>query len=58
MHKKGSFEDPRFKPLSYEEFKDCSVELSILTPAVKLEYKDTADLKAKLKLEFMELFYN
>jgi AmmeMemoRadiSam system protein A len=47
---KAAFEDPRFKPLSYEEFKDCSVELSILTPAVKLEYKDTADLKAKIEV--------
>ncbi len=46
---KAAFADPRFKPLSYEEFKYCSVELSILTPAVKLEYKDTADLKAKIE---------
>ena len=46
---KAAFADPRFNPLSYEEFKYCSVELSILTPAIKLEYKDTADLKTKIE---------
>ena len=45
---KAAFEDPRFKPLTYEEFKYCSVELSILRPAVKLEYSDVADLKTKI----------
>ncbi len=47
---KAAFSDPRFKPLSYEEFKYCSVELSILRPAVKLEYLDVADLKTKIEV--------
>jgi AmmeMemoRadiSam system protein A len=46
---KAAFADPRFKPLSYEEFKICDIELSVLTPSIKLEYKDTTDLKAKIK---------
>lgn len=48
--KKAAFEDPRFKPLSYEEFKFCQIELSFLTPALKLQYKDVEELKSKVKV--------
>lgn len=48
--KKAAFEDPRFKPLSYEEFKNCQIELSFLTPALKLQYSDALDLKSKVKV--------
>ena len=48
--RKAAFKDPRFNPLSYEEFKICDIELSILTPAVHLEYSNTQDLKEKIKV--------
>jgi AmmeMemoRadiSam system protein A len=46
---KAAFHDPRFKQLSQEEFKYVHIELSVLTPAVKIEYKDASDLKDKIK---------
>ncbi|MFA9374013.1 MAG: AmmeMemoRadiSam system protein A [Poseidonibacter sp.] len=45
----SAFSDLRFARLSYEEFKQINIEISVLTPAVKLEYKDTDDLKEKIK---------
>ena len=46
---KAAFKDPRFKPLSLDEFKNIDIELSVLTPAIALEYADTKDLKSKIK---------
>jgi uncharacterized protein len=45
----AAFSDLRFPRLSYEEFKNINIEISILTPAVKLEYKNIEDLKNKIK---------
>jgi hypothetical protein len=45
----SAFSDGRFSRLSYEEFKQISIEISVLTPPVKLEYTDTNDLKEKIK---------
>ena len=45
---KAAFEDPRFAALSYNEFRSIDIELSVLTPAVALEYEDTQDLKNKI----------
>ncbi len=46
--KLAAFKDPRFKALTYEEYIKMKIEVSILTPFKKLEYKNMADLKEKL----------
>lgn len=46
----AAFMDPRFLELSEEEYKNIDLEISILTPAVKLEYTDLKDLKSKIKV--------
>ncbi len=48
----AAFNDPRFPPLTLEEFnsKDLTVEVSILSEPKPLEYKDIADLKSKIKV--------
>ena len=40
--------DPRFSPLSEDEFKKIKVEISLLTPAEPLQYSDFTDLEKKL----------
>ncbi|MBP7783947.1 MAG: AmmeMemoRadiSam system protein A [Aliarcobacter sp.] len=45
----SAFSDLRFPRLTYEEFKKIDIEISILTPAIKLAYKDIEDLRAKIK---------
>ena len=49
--KASAFNDPRFPPLSEEEFKDpnLTVEISLLTEPKSLEYTDIEDLKRKIK---------
>ncbi|OCL83558.1 AmmeMemoRadiSam system protein A [Arcobacter porcinus] len=44
----AAFEDPRFFELSETEFKECEIELSILSHPKELIYKDFDDLKEKL----------
>ena len=44
----AAFGDPRFEPLSAEEFSDIEIEISVLTVPEKLEYKDADDLLEKL----------
>lgn len=44
----AAFNDLRFNRLSYEEFLDIDIEICILTPPKKLEYKNLEDLKQKL----------
>lgn len=46
----AAFSDLRFDRLTPAEFKQVSIELSVLTPAIKLEYEDTKDLKEKIKI--------
>ncbi|MGB1227302.1 MAG: AmmeMemoRadiSam system protein A [Poseidonibacter sp.] len=46
----AAFNDPRFLELSQEEYEKIDLEISILTPAIKLEYKNKADLKSKIKI--------
>ncbi len=48
----AAFQDPRFMPLSKDEFKNIDVEISILSPMKKLDYKDSDDLIAKLDKKF------
>ncbi len=44
----AAFGDPRFSPLSKEEFEKVDIEISILTKPEPLEYSDFEDLKNKL----------
>lgn len=44
----AAFGDPRFAPLSLEEFQYIDIEISLLTPAVLLPYDDIPDLKSKI----------
>lgn len=40
----ASFNDPRFPELTDEEFRNITIEISVLTPPKKLEYENTQDL--------------
>lgn len=42
--------DPRFRPMRPGEIDGCTVEVTILTPPEKLEFKDTADMLEKIVL--------
>ena len=46
---KAAFGDPRFSPLSPEDFAQVRIEVSVLTPMQPLSYRDDADLLAKLR---------
>lgn len=45
----AAFKDPRFPPLTREEFEDIEIEISILTAPEELPYSDAQDLLNKLK---------
>ena len=45
----AAFKDPRFPPLSPEEFPRIAIEVSLLTPPRPLPYADAADLRRKLR---------
>ncbi|MDT3735729.1 MAG: AmmeMemoRadiSam system protein A [Denitratisoma sp.] len=45
----AAFRDPRFTPLSAGEFEFTSVEVSLLTPALPLAFRDEADFMAQLR---------
>jgi AmmeMemoRadiSam system protein B/AmmeMemoRadiSam system protein A len=47
--KSAAVEDPRFQPLSKDEFKDVKVEVSLLTPPVALAYNSVEELREKVK---------
>ncbi len=44
----AALNDPRFQPLTKEEFEHAEVEVSILSKPEPLEYKSTEDLKNKV----------
>ncbi len=46
----SAFKDPRFAPLSEDELEEIRVEVSILTPPQKLEYRDLNELKSKIQV--------
>ncbi|MEA3522432.1 MAG: AmmeMemoRadiSam system protein A [Campylobacterota bacterium] len=48
--KSAAFRDPRFPPLTQEEFKNIEMEISLLSVPYELEYEDIADLKAKIRV--------
>lgn len=45
----AAFRDPRFWPLTPEEFDRVRIEVSVLTPPQPLPFRDGADLIAKLR---------
>ena len=45
----AAFRDPRFPPLTQEEFDKIELEISILTPPQELPYTDAEDLLNKLR---------
>lgn len=45
----AAFNDPRFPPLREAELDSVRVEVSLLTPAVPLHFKDEADALAQLR---------
>ncbi len=47
--KAAAFEDPRFPPLTFEEFDEIEIEVSILTIPEKVEYEDVNDLRTKIR---------
>jgi len=47
--KQAAFADPRFIPLTPEEYEKIKLEVSILTIPEKLEYEDEKDLKRKIR---------
>lgn len=47
--KAAAFKDPRFLPLKKEELELTTIELSLLTSSILLDYKDKDDLKDKIR---------
>lgn len=45
----AAFSDPRFKPLSVDEYEKVEISLSILTPATPFPFKDEQDLVDQLR---------
>jgi AmmeMemoRadiSam system protein A len=45
----AAFRDPRFSPLAVEEFEFTSIEVSLLTPALPLAFRDEADFMGQLR---------
>ncbi len=47
--KASAFNDPRFPPLTKDELKDITIEISLLSPYKKLDYRNIEDLKRKIR---------
>ena len=47
----AAFKDPRFPPVSIDEFNDIHIEISVLTEPELMSYSNIDDLKAKLRPE-------
>jgi len=45
----AAFRDPRFKPLSQDEFDKITLSISILTPAESIKFKSDSDLISQLE---------
>ncbi len=46
----AAFEDPRFPPLSREQFKELRIELSVLTKPEEIVVKDSAEYPEKVEI--------
>ena len=42
--------DPRFPPIKYEELKDISFEVTVLTPPVEVKVENTLDYPSKIRV--------
>ncbi len=47
--KAAAFDDPRFRAVDYNEFKNLEIEISLLSYPKKIEYTDINDLKSKVR---------
>ena len=45
----AAFKDPRFSPLSDDEFNEIDIEISILTPAEPMSFTDEEDLLSQIQ---------
>ncbi|MGH8119201.1 MAG: AmmeMemoRadiSam system protein A [Gammaproteobacteria bacterium] len=45
----AAFRDPRFKPLTEQEFADVHISISILTPSVQMTFTSETELLAQLR---------
>ncbi len=48
--KSAAFEDPRFPPITTSQYLRCTIEISILTPAQKIEYSSIEDLREQINI--------
>lgn len=46
---KAAFEDPRFSPLTKEEFEKIKIEISLIGPITPVSYYNFEDLRGKIK---------
>lgn len=46
---KAAFEDPRFVPLSKEEFENIKIEISLISPISEVQYEKFSELRQKIK---------
>lgn len=46
----AAFGDPRFKPLTLEELNSTTIEISLLSDSVLVQYDDIKDLKTKIEV--------
>lgn len=47
--RKAAFQDPRFPPLTPEEWPDIDLSVSVLTPPAVMDFRDETDLLAQLR---------
>jgi len=45
----AAFNDPRFKPVTLKELENITIEVSVLTPKVAIEYDSSFDLYSQIK---------
>lgn len=45
----AAFHDSRFSPLTFEDFQEVQIDISILTPSKKLQYKNSDELVSLLR---------
>jgi uncharacterized protein (TIGR00296 family) len=46
----AAFRDPRFPPLTYEEFQNVVIEVTVLTPPQKVEFSTPEELMRQIKI--------
>ena len=48
--KAAAFRDPRFAPLTKDEFENIHIEISLLSSSLEVKYSNVDDLKSKIKI--------